>query len=75
MTDTTPPENNVERDFHNLAYELVRLMGAEELFTFVRVPDVPGTDNESERTLRNTARNRRTDQTSAAFAELAAARS
>jgi hypothetical protein len=63
VADTTPPANNVERDFHNLAHELVRLMGAEELFTFVRVPDVPGTNNESERTLRNPARNRRTDQT------------
>jgi transposase len=64
VADTTPPPSNVERDFCNLAHELVRLMGAEELFTFVRVPAVPGTNNESERTLRNPARNRRTDQTS-----------
>ncbi len=64
VADTTSPTNSVERDFFNLAHELVRLMGDEELFTFVRVSDVPGTNNVSERTLRNPARNRRTDQTS-----------
>lgn len=63
VQDTTPPADQAERDFSNLAHELVRLMGDEELFTFVRVPAVPGTNNESERTLRNPAKNRRTDQT------------
>ena len=61
--DTTPPTDTTEREFFNLAHELVRLMGANELFTFVRVAEVPGTNNESERTLRTPAKNRRTDQT------------
>lgn len=63
VQDTTPPADQVERDFWNLTHELVRLMGDDELFTFVRAPNVPGTNNESERTLRNPAKNRRTDQT------------
>jgi hypothetical protein len=63
VQDTTPPTDTAEREFFNLAHELVRLMGDNELFTFVRVPEVPGTNNESERTLRNPAKNRRTDQT------------
>ena len=63
VQDTTPPADQTERDFSNLAHELTRLMGDDELFTFVRDPSVPGTNNESERTLRNPAKNRRTDQT------------
>ena len=53
-----------ERDHRNLALEVVRLMSANELFTFVKVPGVSGTNNESERTLRSPAQDRRTDQTS-----------
>jgi hypothetical protein len=64
VADATPPADAAEREFLNLAYEIVRLMGDNELFTFVRVPQVPGTNNELERTLRNPARNRLTDQTS-----------
>ena len=37
VEDTTPPTDTTEREFFNLAHELVRLMGANELFTFVRV--------------------------------------
>lgn len=63
VEDATSPADTAERDFVNLTHELVRLMGANELFTFVRDPAVPGTNNESERTLRTPAKNRRTDQT------------
>lgn len=64
VEDATHPPPGVERDFYNLVHELVRLMADEELFTFVRDPSVPATNNESERTLRSPARQRRTDQTS-----------
>jgi hypothetical protein len=63
VQDATLPTDTVERDFVNLTHELVRLTGYNELFTFVRAPNVPGTTNESERTLRAPAKNRRTDQT------------
>ena len=39
-------------------------MEAEELFTFVTHPAVPGTNNESERTLRDAANDRKTGRTS-----------
>ncbi len=57
-----------ERDFTNLANELLRLLRAEELFTFVLVPDVEPTNNSLERLLRNPALDRkagRTNQTAA----------
>ena len=63
-SDHRPPADTVERDSRNLAAEIVRLMGVDELFTFVKVPGVSGTNNESERTLRDPAQDRRTDQTS-----------
>ena len=37
-----PSAGTVERDFENLALEMVRLMSANELFTFVKVPGVLG---------------------------------
>ena len=64
IEDSLVPPPGVERDFYNLVHELVRLMAADELFTFVRDPSVPATNNESERSLRSPARQRRTDQTS-----------
>ena len=64
MSDHAMSTDAVERDSINLAREIVRLMSANELFTFVKVPGVSGTNNESERTLRDPAQDRRTDQTS-----------
>ncbi|MDA1163917.1 MAG: transposase [Planctomycetota bacterium] len=62
--DQTPPATDAERDFVNLINELLRLMEAQELFTFVLHPAVPGTNNESERTLRDAANDRKTGRTS-----------
>jgi transposase len=62
--DMKPPE----RDFTNLVNELVRLVLAEELFTFVLRPEVEPTNNAMERLLRNPALDRkagRTNQTAA----------
>lgn len=52
-----------ERDFINLVNELMRLLIAEELFTFVRVPEVEATNNSSERRLRNPAQERKAGRT------------
>jgi transposase len=57
-----------ERDFANLAMELIRLSLTQELFTFVLVPGVEATNNLSERLLRGAAQDRkagRTNQTAA----------
>jgi len=62
--DLSPPE----RDFTNLANELIRLVLAEELFTFVLRPEVEPTNNALERLLRSPALDRkagRTNQTAA----------
>ncbi len=53
-----------ERDFINLVNELIRLLLAEELFTFVLVPEVEPTNNSSERRLRNPAQERKAGRTS-----------
>jgi transposase len=60
MPDMKPPE----RDFTNLVNELLRLMLAEELFTFVLHPQVESTNNFMERQLRNPAQDRKTGRTS-----------
>jgi hypothetical protein len=52
-----------ERDFANLIEELQRLLLAEELFTFVLVPEVEATNNESERNLRSSAQDRKANRT------------
>jgi transposase len=62
--DETPPASDTEKDFFNLVHELVRLLGEDELFTFVLHPDVEGTNNETERTLRNPSQARQTGRTS-----------
>jgi transposase len=65
---TTPDMKPHERDFANLIDELMRLYLAEELFTFVLVPEVAATNNELERLLRGPALDRkagRTNQTAA----------
>jgi len=66
--DTTPEMKPHERDFINLVNELMRLVLAEELFTFVLEPAVSSTNNAMERLLRGPALDRkaaRTNQTEA----------
>jgi transposase len=69
IVDAARPDLPVhERDFGNLAEELLRLSLAEELFTFVLVPEVEATNNAMERLLRDSAQDRkagRTNQTAA----------
>jgi transposase len=48
-----------EQDFTNLVQELIRLLLAEELFTFVLVPGVEPTNNTMERLLRGPALDRK----------------
>jgi len=64
FSDERVPTDEAERDFVNLVHELVRLLGDDELFTFVRHPAASGTNNEAERTLRGPAMDRRTGRTS-----------
>ena len=64
FADESEPTTEVERDYRNLVQELVRLLGDEELFTFVIHPAASGTNNEAERTLRGPAMDRRTGRTS-----------
>jgi hypothetical protein len=52
------PRTPDEHDFSNLVYELFRLIERDELFTFVRDPQVPATNNDSERTQRGPALDR-----------------
>jgi uncharacterized coiled-coil protein SlyX len=66
--ETTPDMKPHERDFTNLVNELIRLVLAEELFTFVLETDVEPTNNGMERLLRGPALDRkagRTNQTAA----------
>ncbi len=58
--DTTPEMKPHERDFTKLVNELMRLMQAEELFTFVLIPElVEPTNNGMERQLRSPAQDRK----------------
>jgi transposase len=59
----TPDMKPHEQDLANLAEELLRLSLAEELFTFVLLPDVPPTNNAMERQLRNPALDRKAGRT------------
>ena len=61
--DETPPADDHERDFINLPHEISRLLIAEELFTYAIHPEVDGTNNISERQLRQPAQARLTGQT------------
>jgi transposase len=69
IVDAAQPDvQGPEKDFANLAEELLRLSLAEELFTFVLIPGVEPTNNAMERELRNPALDRksgRTNQTAA----------
>lgn len=60
---TTPDMKPHEREFANLAEELIRLSLAEELFTFVLVPELEPTNNGMERQLRNPALDRKAGRT------------
>jgi hypothetical protein len=57
------PRTPDERDFANLVQELFRLVATNELFTFVRHPEVEPTNNVSERELRGPALCRKTGRT------------
>ena len=69
-----PPLEGLADDYRRLVNEVMRLMLAEELFTFVtarpveqpngEIQTVGGTNNEAERTLRNPAAARKTGRTS-----------
>jgi transposase len=69
-----PPSQGLEKDFHLLLNEILRLLLREELLTFVTAPateqpnettrPVDGTNNEAERTLRGAAQARLTGRTS-----------
>lgn len=61
---TMPDLKPHERDFTNLVEELIRLVLAEELFTFVLVPEVEPTNNGMERQLRSPAQDRKAGRTS-----------
>ena len=60
---TRPDMKPHERDFANLIDELMRLYLAEELFTFVFVPEVEATNNRTERLLRGPAQDRKAGRT------------
>lgn len=60
ILDGRTPQDDAEKDFFNLVHEIVRLMGDDELFTFVMYPDVEPTNNSSERHLRQPALDRGT---------------
>ena len=72
-----PPLEGPHNDYRLLANELMRLMLARQLFTFVTAPPVTlpggeaapvaGTNNEAERTLRNPAMARETGRASKTF--------
>lgn len=57
-------DDETDREFHNLAHEVARLLCDEELFTFVLHPEADATNNEAERSLRGAAQDRRTGRTS-----------
>lgn len=69
----TPCEDGPPKDYRLLCKELIRVMQARQLFTFVTASDVAmpngstmavgGTNNEAERTLRNPAAARKTGRT------------
>jgi len=64
ILDAAKPDMKAhERDFANLAEELIRLSLAEELFTFVLLPEVEATNNIAERLLRDAAQDRKAGRT------------
>lgn len=63
----TPNMKPHEKDFANLANELLERMFDDELFTFVINPDVEPTNNLSERCLRSAAQDRKAGRTNKTF--------
>lgn len=61
--ETTPDMKPHERDFANLIDELLRLLLDGELFTFVLVPGVDGTNNLAERIIRGSVQDRKAGRT------------
>ncbi len=61
--EPTPEMRQDQRDFINLIDELSRLAVAQELFTFVLIPEVEATNNLTERLLRNPAMDRKAGRT------------
>ena len=57
------PDDETDREYHNLVHEVSRLSCNEELFTFVLHPEVDATNNEAERSLRGAPQDRRTGRT------------
>lgn len=62
FVDESKPTDEAEKDFRNLVQELVRISGDDELFNFVIYPEADGTNNISERHLREPAKVRVTGQ-------------
>ena len=62
--DTSTSGGKLENDYRRLCCELMALMFEDELFVFVRSPEVDGTNNASERQLRPDATARATGRTS-----------
>lgn len=62
--DDSTEGDEVENDYRRLCNEIMRLMLAEELFTFVTTAGVDGNNNVSERQLRDDAMARKTGRTS-----------
>lgn len=66
--DSSPTAKNTPEHAHKLLVnELMRLLDDDELFTFVTDPNVDGTNNLSERTLRPAAEARKTGRTNKSF--------
>jgi hypothetical protein len=62
-TNTDVGGTGTENDYHRLCNELMKLMIDRELFVFVEQPNVSGTNNASERQLRDDALARKTGRT------------
>gem|GEM_PF-1122028 len=66
IADETKPADDAEKDFFNLTHEIVRLLGGNELITFVIHPEADGTNTISERQVRDAAQDRLTGPTNTA---------
>ena len=63
-TDDSPTPDETENTYRCLVNELMRLMVAQQLFTFVLEADVEGTNNEAERGVKPASEARKTGRTS-----------
>lgn len=60
--DESKPTDEAAKDLRNPVQEIVRLSGDDELFNYVIDPEADGTNNISERHLREPAKDRVTEQ-------------